>query len=299
MNAVRFAPLALVVLLVAGCSRDASSPTTRADQSRSATLAGPEEAAVPAAAPVAFDAVVARTAAPDAVAIPRRLVRNAGLQLVVSDVDSVSQQAQSLAVSLGGYVAHVQQQRPDGVPSAQLVLRVPVNRLDEALAALRRMAVRVEMEQQGVEDVTEQVVDLDARLKTLRSTEHELRALLAESTQRGQKLDGVMAVYRELNEIRTRIEQLEGQRQALEQMAALSTISLQLTPAVAALPVAGTGWRPAETFRSSLRALVVALKQVADVAIFLAVTVAPLVLLGVAPVLVAIRVLRRRRLRSA
>jgi len=304
MYAVRIVPLVLAVLFALGCSsRDASVPSRRAaKEGTTATFESAQNVAPYAAAAVDATAPAATPPVPgaaDGVGFPRQLVRNASLQVVVSDVDSASQRAQALAISLGGYVAHVDHQRPEGVPSASLVLRVPVARLDEALAALRRMGVRVEHEQQGVQDVTEQVVDLDARLRTLTSTEHELRALLAESTRRGQKLEGVMAVYRELTEIRTRIEQLQGQREALEKMATLSTISLRFTPAVSGLPVAGTGWRPGETLRNSLRALVGGLRVVADFAIFLVVVIAPLAALVGLPLVLTIRLLRRRSMRSA
>ena len=303
MNAVRIAPLLIVVLVVLGCSHNDSATSTNASKTRSMALEGGQNAAsyAPAAMDQAMPASVVPPApsAPDALDFPRMLVRNASLQIVVDDVDGVSRRAQALAVSLGGYVAQAEHQRPEGVPSASLVLRIPVARLDEALVALRAMGVRVEHEQLGVEDVTEQVVDLDARLRTLRATEVELRALLSESARRGQKLDGVMAVYRELTEIRTRIEQLQGRREALEKMAALSTISLQITPVASGLPVAGTGWRPAETFRKSLRALVAGLRVVADFAIFLAVVLVPLAALVAVPLILTIRVLRRRAMRSA
>jgi hypothetical protein len=304
MNAVRIVPLLLVAFLVIGCSRDASSPRRiaadgameskqeMAAEGASRYMAAAVDQVAPAAPPPAPSAVV-----PPGIA--RQLVRNASLRVVVKDLDSTSRRAQALAVSLGGHVAHVDEQRPEGAPSATLVLRVPVARLDEALAALRAMGVRVEHETQGVEDVTEQVVDLDARLRTLEATERELRALLAESRQRGQKVADIMAVYRELTGIRTQIEQLQAQRSALETMAALSTIHLQLVPAVTTLPVAGTGWRPGETFRSSLRALVGGLRVVGDLAIFLVVVVIPLAGLAVVPALLVVRFMRRRGVRAA
>ena len=88
----------------------------------------------------------------------------------------------------------------------KMTLRVPVERLEEALSAIRKLAGRVEREQQRVEDVTDRFVDLEARLRTLRATEAELQALLAESRQKARKVEEIMAVYRELTEIRSQIE---------------------------------------------------------------------------------------------
>ena len=168
-----------------------------------------------------MDAVVA-SAAPDAT-VPsvamadetRKLIRTVQLEMVVAHVDSVSRWAQDLSARMGGYSTDVNVWEQDGVPHAVLTLRVPATRLEASLAQLRAWSKRVEHEQQSVQDVTDQFVDVEARLRTLKSTEKELLLLLDESRQRNQKLDGILAVYRELTEIRSRIEQLQGQRDAL------------------------------------------------------------------------------------
>lgn len=232
-------------------------------------------------------------------AFQRKLIRTVELEAVVAEVDSASDRAQALAKRLGGYVAHVDIQSTEGERRARLTLRVPVERLDEALAELRRLAVRIEREQQGVQDVTEQWVDLDARLRTLRATETELRALLAESRRRGHKLEDIMAVYRELTEIRSRIEQIEGQLKSLDQLASLATIQVGLQPDESGRPVAGTGWRPGDTVLASLRALVAGLKGIGDALIVVIIVGLPiLAVLGI-PALLVRRWLRRRRLRAA
>jgi hypothetical protein len=128
--------------------------------------------------------------------------------------------------------------------------------------------------------VTDRFIDLEARLRTLRATEAELQALLAESRQKARKVEEIMAVYRELTEIRSQIEQIEGQRNALDKLATLSTINLVLSPTEGAKPVAGGAWNPGETVRASVRTLVAILRGLGTMAIYLGVVFLPLALLA-------------------
>jgi phage I-like protein len=153
---------------------------------------------------------------------------------------------------------------------------MPADRLGGALEALRGLAVKVTNESQSVQDVTDQAVDVQARLRTLRATEDELIALLREARERGRKVDDVMAIYRELTGIRTQIEQYQGQLQSLQNLAALSTVTVQLAPDAATAPLQAQGWRPMETVKNSLRQLVTALRGVADFAIWAALVLLPI-----------------------
>jgi hypothetical protein len=225
---------------------------------------------------------------------PRKLIRTVELQLAVKDTEAAARQVEALASSLGGYVADVNAQRVESLMHYQMTLRVPAERLDEALSALRKLAVRVDREQVATEDVTDRYIDLAARLRTLQATEAELRELLAESRERQRKVEDVMAIYRELTEIRSQIEQIQGQLNALDKLAALSTLKLSLYPDVAAAPIVRDEWRPLETVRGSARTLVKILRVLADVAIFFVIVILPVALLFVALIWLARRLRRRR-----
>jgi chemotaxis protein histidine kinase CheA len=238
--------------------------------------------AVPEAAPATMEVageprgVAGQPSSPAGPAVVRKLVKTVDLDLVVADTDAAAKEAQALAVRLGGYVGAVNAHRVDDVLHYAITLRIPVERLDEALQALKQLAVRIDREGQRVEDVTEQYVDLDARLHTLKATEAELQALLAESRKNARKVEEIMAVYRELVEIRSRIEQIQGQLLALEKLAALSTVNVNLRPTESARPVAGGGWRPSDTARGSVRTLLSLLKGLGDFLIFTIIVLVPL-----------------------
>jgi hypothetical protein len=193
---------------------------------------------------------------------------------------------QALAVRLGGYVGSSNGQRRGELMYYTLTLRVPAERLDEALKAIRALAIRINQEHQQVDDVTDQYVDLDARMRTLEATETELRALLAESRQRARKVEEIMAVYQQLIEVRSQIEQIRTQLNSFDKLAALSTINLELVPTEAARPVvASNEWRPGDKLRGSARTLVGFLRWLVDAVIYTLIVLLPIGLVIAAVVL--------------
>jgi uncharacterized protein DUF4349 len=289
-----FQILALIALLLGSCAkREAavggligSEPVREAPQAARPSPA--ETKAAPVAAP----------AANRAPAIPRKLIRTFNLQVEVRDTEEVANKVQALVSRLGGYVASANGQRQGEVLYYSMTVRVPVEHVDEVLAAIRGFAVRINREQQQVEDVTDQYIDLDARMRTLEATEAELRALLAESRQRGRKVAEIMEVYRELVEIRSQIEQIRTQLNSFDKLAALSTINLELVPTEAAKPVVpGDRWRPGDTMRSSARTLVGFLRWLVDFAIFAVIVLLPVGLVIAAVIWGLLRLWRRLRKR--
>ncbi len=292
------AALALLTfaLFASSCAR--SDRSTETPAAVALGMAAPERAAnslTDASATLVTEVGgVAQAQAPVATALTRRmLVQHASLSLVVSDVDSTGARIERLVASRGGFVASSSLEDRGGFPWRQLTLRVPADGLDATLAELRTLAVKVTAESRAAEDVTDQAVDLKARLRTLRATEEELLGLLQDARARGQKAEDVMAVYRELTGIRTQVEQYDGQLESLKDRAALSTIAVQLQPDAAAGPIQPDGWRPGETVRTSVRQLVGALRGLADLAIRVAIVGAPIgLVVGLVVALVA-KVARR------
>lgn len=199
----------------------------------------------------------------------RKLIKTIEMAIEVRKPEEVSAALQRLSESLGGYVSGVGANRlPDGAMQVVLTLRIPVEKLDAARAEVKKLAVKVLSEQLRTEDVTDQLVDLDARLKTLRATEAELQALLAESRAKARKVEEIMAIFRELTEIRTQIEQIGAQVVGLDRQVAYSTLQLQILPVSSARPVAGEGWQPGARVRDSFRTLVSFLRGLGDFLIF-------------------------------
>ncbi len=226
----------------------------------------------------------------------RKLIRTVELELAVKDTGAASRKVQEIVTAHGGFVEAMNAQRVESLMHYEMTLRLPAERLDEALAAIKGLAVRIDREQLATEDATSKYVDLQSRLRTLTATETELRELLAESRERGRKVEDVMAVYRELTEIRGQIEQIQGQLQSIDRLAALSTLRLRLRPDVAAAPIVrGDEWRPWETVRGSARALLKLLQFLVNALIVAVIVILPVAL----PIWLLLRLLRRRKRRGS
>ncbi len=228
----------------------------------------------------------------------RMLIRTAQLSITVTDTAKAVQEAKAVAEGLGGYVTSSQMYKQGERLYATMVLRVPAERFDEALAQIKALAVEVERESTQGEDVTEEYVDLQARLRNLELTEKELQQLLTEVRERTQKAEDVLAVYRELTEIRGQIEQLKGRMQYLERRVDFATIELSIAPHVLSTPVVEPGWKPLVTLREASRSLVKALQWLVDALIWLVVFLLPILVLVAAPTALLVFLIRafvRRR----
>ena len=282
MRARNWSAVLLLVLLSGGCAKSEEE--------------GSEEAVAPAA-PAASDAT-SRSAPESGVAnaaIPttplpqppsRKLIRRLDLALVVKDTEETAARLQRLAASLGGFVSDVNASRDALAMRYDMTLRVPAERLDAAREEIGRMALRIEREQMSTEDVTSQFVDSEARLRSLRATEDELRELLAESRERARKVAEVMEIYNNLTQVRTQIEQIQGQLNQLQGQVSYSTIHLTLEADSGSKPiVAEDGWRPGETTRNAFRNLVSFLQWIVDFLIVVVINGIPIALIFLIPVL--------------
>ncbi len=208
----------------------------------------------------------------------RKIVSTVDLSVVVRDVDSAEDDVEKLAESLGGYIASASISRSDGYKRGSVTLRVPADRLDEAVGKLKEMAVRVDRYSMNTKDVTSQYTDLQARLTNLEATERELRAMLQEVRQKpNAKAEDILSVYRELADIRGKIDQVKGQIQMLDKMVTLSTINLELTPVTEVAPAGA--WHPGETVRRAVHALVNAMIWFANAFIWLVLYILPVLLI--------------------
>ncbi len=291
----------VVVAVLSACSRgsDESAPRSAMVASGGAPVErGASESMSDAAAPqqraIAAGFATPSAAAPTAPAVQRMIVRTADISLQVSDVRRATQQVADATREVEGFLGASRLWREGELDRASMTVRVPAAKLDATLARLRGMAVRVDNESVTGEDVTRQAVDLTAQLTNLRATETELRALLVTVRQKTQKASDVLEVHTELSRVRGEIEQRTAELQSLTQLAALSTITLDLRPDVVATPIASATWQPRGVLRDATRALLATSRSLVNGLIWAVVYGGPMVLLVGGLVFVA-RALRSRR----
>jgi hypothetical protein len=159
------------------------------------------------------------------------VVRTADLRIAVDNGDFAARfrDASALARSLGGFVASSSTSSyEEGSASGDVTLRVPVERFDEAITRLGKLG-SVESSSEEGQDVTDQLVDLGARLRSLRAEEQALDALMAEAAN----VNEVLSIRSSSVGIREQIEQLAAQQASLQDRSAYSTIHAVLHEASA------------------------------------------------------------------
>lgn len=231
----------------------------------------------------------------------RQVIREAHLTLASDDPDATVEAVTAAVERVGGFVAGTDLTREGGVLVGTVTLRVPATELPDALGRIEAAGAEVTARQLSSRDVTTKVADVAAQLRNLRALEEELLALLAEARAEGGTED-VLRVFDRIRTVRDEIERLEGRRTTLADLVALATITVSIEPSVDLLaqtaeqrdPVASP-WSPVRQLDRAWQATLGGMQGVANLAIWLVVTVLPLVLVVVLPLVgawAAVRTLR-------
>jgi hypothetical protein len=227
----------------------------------------------------------------------RLVIRNANLTLVVTDPTASAEAITKMAEDMGGFVVSTNLYETaygtGNLTTTQgtITIRVPADQLDMALDTIKAGAIEVRSESISGEDVTQQYVDLESRLRNLEAAEEQLQEIMGSATT----TEDVMMVYNQLVQVRGEIESVKGQMQYFEQSARLSAVTIELIPDAAAQPLQIAGWRPQGTIKAAVEALVKALQFLADAGIWAVICVLPIGLLIGIPAFFIIRAIRRRR----
>ena len=287
-------PLAgLVALIALGCSGGAAGPMAYEEQ-------GNQRAPV-AAQPASGDRQDGETAGgpegpsgsdPDEqqqVDDGALIIHTGTLDLEVTDLRPAVDHATALIRGLGGNVAESHELNSDGRHTATVSYRIPAARWDEAVAALRGIGQRVVAEDIEAQDVTSQVVDLDARIANLRTTEAALQAIMVDATT----ITDVLKVQSELTSVRSNIESMTAQRDHLADQAALGTLEVRFGGPVMAATAATQGWDLGHEVDAALAALVKLGQGVASLGVWLLIVFLPVAIPVVAILYFALWLRRR------
>jgi anti-sigma factor RsiW len=154
------------------------------------------------------------------------IARTASLTVSVKEFSAARASVEKIVKAHQGYFSTLNLTTEKGAPqSLEAKLAIPAAQFDAALGDLRALG-RVAQEQQSSEEVTSQVVDLDARLKNSRETEAQLAEILRTRTG---KVGDVLEVEREMARVRGEIESMEAEQKQLHERVAFSSIDLNLS----------------------------------------------------------------------
>jgi len=160
-------------------------------------------------------------------ATDRMIVRTANMSLVVQDIPIAMDQIIQLTKGFEGYVVSSNRWGEGERLFGTITIRVAAEHFENAMTALRDLAVEVTSETTSSQDVTEEYVDLNSRLKNAEATEQQYLALLEKATA----IEDILKIYDGLSLIRGEIEQIKGRMQYLEQTSATSLIEVYLQQA--------------------------------------------------------------------
>lgn len=188
-------------------------------------------------------------------AFSRKIIMNADIRLRVENLRDAVGEIQSLANMNRGYVAdsRVSGSDDDGW-NAQIVLRIPSTHFGEIYSNLRKLG-KVQEERQWSNDVTEQYMDLEARIRILSEYEQRLRDLALKA----DRFEDWLRLTTQINQTRIEIEQLTGRLRLLQNQVEFSTINISLYQPRAGTVVepeaAGLGTRMIQAFKESAQAV--------------------------------------------
>jgi hypothetical protein len=277
MRTIRpFIALTVLALALAACAGGATSLAPVGDADRGVGTSG---GAAPAAtaAPMAGDAE-----AYDANAIGARddakIIRTGSIELEVSDVPQALRTARDAIVALGGYVGASSTSNADDRPTAQITYRIPADKWEAALDALRDLnglTTKVAAEQTEAVEVTGQVIDLQARIRNLRASETALQAIAAKAT----KISDVLEVQARLTEVRGQIEQLTAQLEDLNDRTSYATLTAYFSSPIVAVEAASKEWEPGTTVDEAAASLISILQALATAGIWFLIVWLPILLI--------------------
>jgi len=230
----------------------------------------------------------------------RIVIKNASLEIVVNAPDESMESISRMAEEMGGFVVSAnlyQTHTSDGqeVPRASITIRVPAEKLGEALARIEAESDRLPLNKNiSSQDVTSDYTDLQSRLTNLEAAEAQLMQIMEDAN----RTEDVLNVFDQLTRVREQIEVLKGQMQYLENSAKLSAVSVELIPNEVIQPISIGGWEPVGVIKDAIQSLIVALQGLVNIGIWLALFILPIVLIIGLPLFFIIRGVRNRRRRG-
>ena len=218
-----------------------------------------------------------------------KIIRTGSLQMEVEDVPAALSSARGSIIGVGGFIGASQQYRDGDDVFATITYRIPVDRWEDALDALRRLGTEVG-EQTDSADVTGQLVDLDARIRNLKASETALVGYLANAS----RVEDLLEIESRLMDVRGQIEQLSAQKLSLDDQVAYATLAVTFGTEAKVIEAAAENWDAMSEVEQAGASLLGFLQALATFGIWFAIVWLPILL--VVGVVVGIGLVIARRL---
>jgi len=196
----------------------------------------------------------------------RLVIMNADLTIVIPDPQAKLEAISQMANNLGGFVVSMNMdqtstQNGKTVPEGTISIRVPADKLENAMSQIKADAVEVRNETRSGQDVTSTYVDLQSQLTNLEKAEADLQVIMDEAKDNPNstttsKTQDVLDVYNQIISVRGQIETIKGQMQYYEQASTYSLINVTLIAEETIKPIEIGGWKPEGVARDAIQSLI-------------------------------------------
>lgn len=293
--------LILTVAAITACSGSASSAPilstvgNAVDNGQYGAGAGAQAAAsaAPSAGPVEAGGEPVPAGSPGVPIVDdAKIVRTGTIDLQVTDVTTALGTARDGIRAMGGYIGASETTTQDDHPVATVTYRIPVDRWEDALDLLHKLAgqtTKILDEKTQAVEVTGAVIDLQARIKNLQASESSLQAIAG----RAARISDVLEVQAQLTSVRGQIEELTAQLKDLNDRSSYATLTASFATPIVAVEVAQQKWEPAKVVDQATASLVDILQALTTAGIWFAIVWVPILLVLGAIVAAVLGILRR------
>ncbi len=175
--------------------------------------------------------------------IDRKLIRNGHLEFKTDDVKKAKVEIEKISKELNGYISDETENNYDARVQYNQTIRVPADQFDALIASIEKLADKVENKGINTQDVTEEFIDVEARLKTKK----ELETRYSEILRQAKTVSEILEVESQLANVRAEIESMTGRLNYLKNQVSFSTLN------VSYYQVLGTDFGFASKFVQSLK----------------------------------------------
>jgi len=274
----KFVPYFLLLFSIINCSSATNSEENFMSKS---SMSSPEMAVMRDSGGISISEVSQSN-------IDKKIQKNANLSIEVKDIEKSLDKAKQIISTFNGEIISTSSGGMDfGQPYANIRLRVPSEKLNDAVDELKKISSKILSENTYTNDVTEEFIDVEAKLNIMKSTEKRFNDLLNEA----KNVEEVLQVEKELMRIRGEIDSLEGRLGYLSQTTDTSEINLSINEEV---PITGEKWSFSESLSSALKNLSSFAKSFANLLINLVVFIPVIIVILIIAIIIRIIIKKRK-----
>jgi hypothetical protein len=206
--------------------------------------------------------------------VERKLIKNGTIAFSTKSVSEMRKEIEKITKEFNAYVSSENQQKFDEKIEYEHVIRIPAERFDGFVKVIEVLAGEIELRDFSTQDVTEQYIDVEARLRTKKEFETRYLQLL----KKANNVKDMLAVENQISEVRSEIESMQGKINYLNDQVGFSTLTVRYHQTF--VPDLGFGSRLSRSFVAGWHGLLTFLVGVVSAWPFILILFATLLLIS-------------------